>query len=190
MARLILFGPPGAGKGTQATSLSQLLAIPHISTGDIFRAAIANQSPLGIQAQSYMDRGELVPDEVVIGMIRERLAEPDTQAGWLLDGFPRTLAQADALDRLLAELNQGFDSVVSLIVPEDALVTRMLGRGRKDDTEEVIRRRLQVYQEQTAPLIDYYAKRRCLREVDGLGEVSAVTDRIVAQSLQPQVKET
>lgn len=183
MTRLILFGPPGAGKGTQAASLSQSLEIPHISTGDIFRAAIAAQSELGMKAQSYMDKGELVPDEVVIGMIKERLSQPDTAKGWLLDGFPRTIAQAEALDSLLTEIKQSYDKVLSLLVPDELLVDRMLGRGRKDDTEEVIRRRLQVYQEQTAPLIDYYGSRSALQEIDGTGEIDEVTRRIESQCL-------
>jgi len=144
VTRLILFGPPGAGKGTQAASLSEKLGIPHISTGDLFRAAIASQTSLGLKAQSFMDQGELVPDDVVVGMIRERLAEPDTQNGWLLDGFPRTLAQATALDQLLAEIEQSYDTVLTLLVPEDLLVHRMLSPRRKDDTEAVIRRRIQV----------------------------------------------
>lgn len=183
MTRLILFGPPGAGKGTQAASLSETMGIPHISTGDIFRAAIAAKSPLGMKAQSFMDQGDLVPDEVVVGMIRERLSEPDTQNGWLLDGFPRTLAQATALDQLLTEIEQSYDTVLSLLVPDDLLVERMLGRGRKDDTEAVIRRRLEVYQAQTAPLINYYKSRSALQEIDGTGAVDEVTHRIESHCL-------
>lgn len=183
MVRLILFGPPGAGKGTQAASLCESLAVPHISTGDIFRAAISAQSPLGVKAQTFMDRGELVPDEVVVGMIRERLTQSDTSSGWILDGFPRTLAQAETLDSLLSELDQSYDTVISLKVPDELLVQRMLGRGRKDDTEDVIRRRLQVYQEQTAPLIDYYRDRNSLQDVNGTGDIKEVTTRIQQQCL-------
>ncbi len=183
MVRLILFGPPGAGKGTQAALLCELLSVPHISTGDLFREAIAAQSELGLKAQSYMDQGNLVPDQVVIEMIHDRLSQSDIQSGWILDGFPRTLAQAEALDDLLVELNQPYNTVVSLIVPNDFLVERMLGRGRKDDTEEVIRRRLQVYQAQTSPLIEYYRDRNMLQEIDGTGDVSEITLRIQQECL-------
>lgn len=178
MTRLILFGPPGAGKGTQAAALSRKLEIPHISTGDIFRAAISAKTPLGMKAQSYMDKGDLVPDEVVVGMIRDRLGESDTKSGWLLDGFPRTLPQADALDQLLQEIGQSYDAVLSLLVPDELLIERMLNRGRKDDTEAVIRRRLEVYQADTAPLIEYYKERSALQEVEGTGDVEEVTHRI------------
>ena len=163
--------------------LRDSLSVPHISTGDIFRGAIAAQSELGQKAQSYMDRGELVPDEVVVGMIRDRLSQSDTQFGWILDGFPRTLAQAEALDQLLKELSQPYNTVVSLVVPDDLLIQRMLGRGRKDDTEDVIRRRLEVYQEQTAPLINYYRDRSALQEIDGTGEINEITNRIQKQCL-------
>ena len=178
MVRLIFFGPPGAGKGTQAVAVANLLQVPHISTGDLFRAAVSAQSALGLKAQSYLDQGELVPDDVVVDMIQERLTEDDTQSGWILDGFPRTLAQAQALDTLLAHLGQAYDRVVNLEVPDAVLVERMLSRGRNDDTETVIRRRLQVYQDQTAPLIDYYRDRKRLVDIDGHTTVDEVTTRI------------
>jgi adenylate kinase len=175
MARFILFGPPGAGKGTQASVLSSLLSFPHISTGDLFRAAVTEQTPLGMQAQTFLDRGELVPDEVVIGMIQERLAEKDSQPGWLLDGFPRTVPQAHALDTLLSSLSQSINRVINLKVSDEFLLERLLSRGRKDDTEEVIRRRLQVYREQTAPLIQFYCDRNQLTDIDGSAPVETVT---------------
>lgn len=178
MARLILFGPPGAGKGTQAVELSTRFAVPHISTGDLFRAAVAEQTALGVKAQEYLDRGELVPDNLVIDMIRERLVQPDAQAGWLLDGFPRTVPQAQALDELLSSINQGLDRVVNLAVPDAFLLERLLGRGRKDDNEEVIRRRLQVYHDQTAPLIRFYGDRHQLTDIDGSAPVEVVTAAI------------
>jgi adenylate kinase len=178
VVRLIFFGPPGAGKGTQAVAVANLLQVPHISTGDLFRAAVSAQSALGLKAQSYLDQGELVPDDVVVDMIQERLTEDDTQSGWILDGFPRTLAQAQALDTLLAHLGQAYDRVVNLEVPDAVLVERMLSRGRNDDTETVIRRRLQVYQDQTAPLIDYYRDRKRLVDIDGHTTVDEVTARI------------
>lgn len=180
MARLILFGPPGAGKGTQAVSLAADFKIPHISTGDLFRAAISGQTPLGLKVQSYLDQGQLVPDQVVIDMVRERLAQSDTAGGWLLDGFPRTIPQAQTLDELLQEMNQRCDRVLNLQVPEQVLVTRMLSRGRKDDTEVVIQDRLQVYHQQTAPILDFYRDRNCLVDIDGDTTVEAVTDRIKA----------
>ncbi len=178
MVRLILFGPPGSGKGTQAASLSSCLQVPHISTGELLRAAVANNTSLGKDAKAYLDRGELVPDAVVIDMIRERLSQGDTQSGWLLDGFPRNLPQADALDALLAEIGQEYEHVVNLQVPEDVLVARMMDRGRKDDTEKVIRRRLQVYQTQTAPLIQFYGDRDRLVNINGNQTVDTVTANI------------
>lgn len=180
MARLILFGPPGAGKGTQAVSLAADFEIPHISTGDLFRAAISGQTPLGLKVQSYLDQGQLVPDQVVIDMVQERLVQSDTASGWLLDGFPRTIPQAQTLDQLLQEMNQRCDRVINLQVPERVLVTRMLSRGRKDDTEAVIQERLQVYHQETAPILDYYRDRDCLVDIDGDTTVEAVTDRIKA----------
>lgn len=186
MARLIFLGPPGAGKGTQAHILAESLQIPHISTGDILRTAKNLGTPLGLKAKSYMDKGELVPDELVLQMVEERLSQPDAQAGWILDGFPRNVSQATFLDKLLQKLGQGYDSVLNLEVPDEALVVRLLERGRKegrsDDTEEVIRRRLEVYRNQTAPLIDFYQGSRSLVSVDGnrsLEEVTYVLKRVV-----------
>lgn len=180
MARLILFGPPGAGKGTQAVTLAADFSIPHISTGDLFRAAISGKTPLGLKVQSYLDQGQLVPDQVVIDMVQERLAQSDTAGGWLLDGFPRTIPQAQTLDKLLQEMNQSCDRVINLQVPQQTLVTRMLSRGRKDDTEAVIQDRLQVYHTETAPILDFYRERNCLADIDGDTTVEAVTDRIKA----------
>jgi adenylate kinase len=182
MARFILFGPPGAGKGTQAALLSTLLTTPHISTGDLFRAAVAEKTPLGVKAQLYLDRGELVPDEVVIGMIQDRLGCEDARQGWLLDGFPRTLPQAHALDVLLEAIHQAIDCVVNLKVSDEFLVERLLGRGlkegRKDDTEKVICRRLQIYRDQTAPLIQFYRDRKQLVDIEGGTAVEVVTASI------------
>ncbi|GAP98391.1 adenylate kinase [Leptolyngbya sp. NIES-2104] len=183
MARLIFVGPPGAGKGTQSKFLADSHQIPHISTGDILREAVAAQTPLGVKAQGYMDRGELVPDQLVIDLIRERLGKSDAASGWILDGFPRNVAQAEFLDVLLDELNQGCDRVINFDVPDDVLVTRMLSRGRKDDNEETIRRRLEVYREQTAPLIHYYESREKMVTIDGdqsMEEVAAALNQVCA----------
>ncbi|KAM3094854.1 adenylate kinase [Phormidesmis sp. 146-35] len=182
MARLIFLGPPGAGKGTQAMVLASLKQIPHISTGEILRAAVAGQTTLGVKAKGYMDRGELVPDQLVIDLIRERLGESDAEAGWILDGYPRNVAQADSLAELVTELGQTLDRVVNLDVPDETLVERLLSRGRKDDSEKVIRRRLEVYREQTAPLIKYYEAHQNLTTVDGdrpLEEVTTALKEIV-----------
>ncbi|MDY7014122.1 MAG: adenylate kinase [Cyanobacteriota bacterium] len=173
--RLIFLGPPGAGKGTQAKRLAELMEIPHISTGEILRSAIALGTPLGTQAKKYVDAGELVPDELMLDLIGERLAQPDAQKGWILDGFPRNVEQAEFLDKLLVELQQQVDCVLSLKVPDEVLVARLLGRGRKDDSEETIRRRLEVYREQTAPVNDFYQERRFLSVVDGDRAPEAVT---------------
>lgn len=175
MARLIFLGPPGAGKGTQAKTLATGWRIPHISTGDILRSAMREQSSLGIKAQGYVDRGELVPDQLVQEMVVERLNYPDTQPGWILDGFPRNVSQAGFLDDLLEKLAQDHARVVNLEVPDQVLVTRLLGRGRQDDTEEIIRRRLEVYRQETAPLIDYYRDRHQLVSVDGNQSLEKVT---------------
>ncbi|BAS54300.1 MULTISPECIES: adenylate kinase [Leptolyngbya] len=183
MARLIFVGPPGAGKGTQSKFLADAHQIPHISTGDILRESVAAKTSLGVQAQGYMDRGELVPDQLVIDLIRERLSKPDAQSGWILDGFPRNVAQAEFLDALLSELHQGCDRVVNFDVPDPVLLVRLLSRGRKDDNEETIRRRLEVYREQTAPLISYYESQQKLVTVNGdqsMDEVAAALNQVVA----------
>ncbi|WP_298175567.1 adenylate kinase [Saccharomonospora sp.] len=177
MTRVVLVGPPGAGKGTQATTLSQRLGVPHISTGDLFRKHVGEETPLGREAKRYLDSGELVPDTVTNEMVRERLAEPDAKSGFLLDGFPRNTKQADVLGEILAENGESLDAVIELKVPEDELVKRLLGRGRADDTEEVIRRRQQVYRSETAPLLEYYSD--ILVTVDGIGDVDEVSTRVL-----------
>lgn len=180
--RLLLLGPPGAGKGTQAKTLVENLGVPQISTGDMLRAAVAAASDVGKLAQAYMDRGDLVPDDVVIGVARERLSKPDCEKGFILDGFPRTRAQAEALDEMLGEMGTSLEACVSLEVGEDELVARLLKRaeleGRSDDDEETIRNRMQVYRNQTEPLTGYYRKKRVLREVDGIGTVDEIQDRV------------
>ena len=175
---LIFLGPPGAGKGTQAAILAEKFAIPHISTGEMLREAIADQTSLGKKAQSYVDKGELVPDELLLDLIRDRLLQADAQKGWILDGFPRNLNQAKFLDNLIVEIAQTCDCVLNLQVTDDLLVTRLLDRGRKDDNEETIRRRLLVYQEQTAPLISYYQDKGNLQTVDGNPNPEEVTQAL------------
>jgi adenylate kinase len=184
MTSLLLIGPPGAGKGTQATLIAEKLAIPHISTGAIFRANVAEGTDLGLEAQSYMERGEYVPDSVTNAMVRNRLAVPDTGNGFLLDGYPRTLAQVDELDTILADLAKHLDAVVEITADVDELTQRLLARaakeGRADDTEDVIRRRMQVYAEQTEPIVAVYTERGIVRKVDGMGSIEDVNERIVA----------
>jgi adenylate kinase len=177
VTRLVLVGPPGAGKGTQAITLSERLGIPHISTGDLFRAHVGEQTPLGQEAKRYMDSGELVPDSVTNEMVRERLSEPDAKSGFLLDGFPRNTKQAEVLGQILSEEELGLDAVIQLKVAEDVVVNRLLARGRADDNEEVIRRRQQIYLSETAPLLEYYAG--ILITVDGVGEVDEVAARVL-----------
>jgi adenylate kinase len=186
VTRLIFLGPPGAGKGTQAKTLADYCNIPHISTGDILRQAMKEQTPLGIKAQSYVDSGELVPDQLVQEMVEERLLQPDAQSGWILDGFPRKVTQAAFLQELLQKMHlPSGERVVNLDVPDDVVVERLLQRGRKDDTEEVIRRRLEIYRTETAPLIDYYRDRHQLLSVNGnqsQEEVTADLQKVIAAS--------
>ncbi|WP_203338570.1 adenylate kinase [Nocardioides limicola] len=182
--RLIIMGPPGAGKGTQAAGVADQYGIPAISTGDIFRANVSEGTALGVEAQRYMDAGEYVPDEITNAMVRDRLAAEDCKPGFLLDGYPRTLAQVEVLDGILADAGTPLDAVLVLTVDSEELVQRLLARaqveGRADDTEEVIRRRQEVYSEQTAPLIAVYGERGVLVSVDGMGEVDEVSARISA----------
>jgi adenylate kinase len=179
-----LIGAPGAGKGTQAVQLAETFGIPAISTGDIFRYNVKNETELGKLAKSFMDRGEYVPDSVTNDLVRSRLAEADAAAGFLLDGYPRTAEQVVELDGMLEAAGTQLDAVVLLTADTDEVVRRLLNRaveqGRADDTEDVIRRRLEVYEEQTAPLINVYASRNLVVTIDGLGEVAEVTGRITA----------
>ena len=179
---LILLGPPGAGKGTQGHRLSERYNIPEISTGDILRSAVQKRTPLGREAKSYMDRGALVPDEVMIGIIRERLAQDDTERGFILDGFPRTVAQAEALSRLSEEQQRPIEHVISIAVPQEELLQRLAGRrqleGRQDDTDEAIRHRLEVYERETAPLIDHYRRQGLLRCIVGVGTIDEIFQRV------------
>lgn len=202
--RIILMGPPGSGKGTQAAFISKELNIPHISTGDMFRKAISDNTQLGTKAKEYMDTGKLVPDEVTVGIVKERLQEPDCQKGFLLDGFPRTLAQAEALDEIMVALEQKIEAVVDIQVPREALLKRLTGRRmckcgasyhvifsppaetgrcdkcgeelyqRDDDKEATINNRLDVYSNQTQPLIEFYAKQGLLKTIDGNQEIEKV----------------
>jgi adenylate kinase len=180
--RLIIMGPPGAGKGTQAKFIAEHFRIPAISTGDIFRANVSEGTELGIQAKRFMDAGDYVPDEVTNLMVRNRIDEPDAANGFLLDGYPRTLAQVEELDGMIKFTGHQLDAVVCLTVDQDEIVSRLLQRaqveGRADDTEDVIRRRQELYVEQTEPLIEVYQQRGIVVEVDGMGEVTDVTNRI------------
>jgi len=208
--KLILLGPPGAGKGTQAKLLSERLSVPQIATGDILRAAVKQGTPMGLKAKAFMDAGALVPDDVVVGIVRERLQEEDCSGGFILDGFPRTAAQAEALKEMLASLGKSLEAVISLEVDTEALVRRLTGRRtcrecgrgfhvdfdppkaegacdaccgelyqRDDDREETIRRRLEVYAEQTQPLIDYYRREGLLTPVDGMLPIAEVQDQVL-----------
>jgi adenylate kinase len=180
--RIILMGPPGAGKGTQAKVVAEHFGVPAISTGDIFRFNVSEGTELGVKAKQYMDAGEYVPDEITNLMVRNRIDESDAEPGFLLDGYPRTLSQVEELDGMIKFTGHELDAVVVLTVDNEELVQRLLARaetdGRSDDTEDVIRRRQEVYAEQTEPLIDVYRKRNLLIEVDGMGAVDEVTKRI------------
>jgi adenylate kinase len=177
--RLIFIGPPGAGKGTQSQRLIDKLQVPHLSTGDMLRDAVQKQTPEGRRAIEFMDRGKLVPDDIILAMVARRIAEADCAKGCLLDGFPRTLAQAEALDSLLARQKIPLDAVVELRVDEDALVRRLSERGRADDRPEVIRERLDTYRRQTEPLVEYYRQKGLLRSVNGDGTPDDVAERIL-----------
>jgi len=182
--RLALLGPPGSGKGTQGIELKDSLGIPHISSGDLLRSAVKQRTALGVEAETFMDAGMLVPDDLVLGMMGERLQQDDCRDGFLLDGFPRTVNQGEALQAMLAEVAAPLDHVISLTVDEEQLVERLRGRreteARDDDKETTVRLRLSIYREQTAPLLDYYSKLELLRDVDGIGTREEISRRILA----------
>ncbi|HKZ10592.1 MAG TPA: adenylate kinase [Rhodanobacteraceae bacterium] len=182
--RIVLLGAPGSGKGTQAKRLKAELTLAHISTGDLLRAAVKAGTPLGLQAKAVMEAGQLVSDDIVLGLLEERLAQPDTQSGFILDGYPRNIAQADALDALLRRVGQPLHVVVKLNVPDADIVKRCEIRfeqeHRADDNPETVRKRLGVYAEQTAPVADFYAQRGLLTEIDGVGTIEAIGDRVLA----------
>jgi adenylate kinase len=208
--RLVIMGPPGAGKGTQAAMIANRFSIPHVSTGDIFRKNLKEGTPLGLKAKEYMDKGLLVPDETVVAIVKDRLSEEDCQKGFLLDGFPRTVAQAGTLDEVLEEMDMEIDSVINIAVPKEVLIERAVGRRvckncgatyhvkykspsrpglcdecdgeliqRDDDKEETVVKRIEVYLEQTQPLMDYYAKRGLLVNIDGGQGIAKVEEQIV-----------
>mgnify|MGYP001757724280 CR=1 FL=1 len=185
--RLLIMGPQGVGKGTQAALLSEHYGIPAISTGDIFRYNLKNHTELGKQVQGYLDKGELVPDELTNSIVKDRLAQDDAKSGWILDGYPRNASQVQALDRMLEELGTPLDHVVALEAERDVLLERMQKRaveqGRSDDTPEVIAKRLETYEKETAPLLDIYDSRGQLVEVDGVGDIKEINNRIVESCL-------
>lgn len=178
MTRVIMFGLPGAGKGTQSVLLAQSLGVPHVSTGDLFRANIGENTPLGQEAKKYLDAGQLVPSSVTNAMVKDRLAQSDAKDGFILDGYPRTVDQAEALSGVLAELGQKVDVVLSFVLPEDVVVERMLARGRADDTEEIIKGRLAIHKNETEPLLDFY--KDLVVSIDAVGSVDEVQARALA----------
>ncbi len=184
MTRLVIIGPPGAGKGTQARGIADRFGIPAISTGDIFRENVANKTDLGLEAKRYMDAGQYVPDDLTNALVRSRLGEPDASRGFLLDGYPRTTDQVRELDEILADNGVSLDAVIELEADQEVVIQRLLGRaaeqGRSDDTEDVIRTRLQVYAKQTAGLIDAYGERGLIVAVNGIGSVAEVGENILA----------
>jgi len=182
--RIVFVGPPGAGKGTQAERMIDRYKMAHLSTGDMLRAARDAQTEVGKKADEYMSSGRLVPDEIIIGVIADRLKESDCETGYLLDGFPRTTAQAEALDGMLAEQGTPLNAVVELRVPDEELFRRLAGRGRADDTPDVIRQRLVAYSDQTKPLIDYYTKQDLLKSIDGMGDIDAIFS-LIREELDP-----
>lgn len=175
--RMVFIGPPGAGKGTQAERLVKTYKMAHLSTGDMLRAARDAKTEVGVKAEQYMSSGALVPDAIIVDIIAERLAQSDCAEGYLLDGFPRTIAQAEALDGMLAKKGTALDVVLELQVPEEELFRRLAGRGRADDNPDVIRQRLVAYRKQTEPLLDYYRRRSLLKSIDGLGTVDEIFGR-------------
>lgn len=186
--RIILFGPPGAGKGTQAKLLEIKLDVPQLSTGDMFRSAIKNKTPLGVKVSEILASGQLVPDETVVNLVGETINQPAYQKGYILDGFPRTVPQAEAFDQLLKDNNQKLDAFITLEVPEGELITRISsrGEGREDDTPEKVKVRLDVYQEETAPVKEYYQAKGMLHSIDGVGTVEDIFERITEKLGIPQ----
>lgn len=180
MLKIVLLGAPGSGKGTQSQKLVAEYGVPQVSTGDLLRNAVAEKTELGLKAKKAMDAGELVSDDIVVGMIRDRLQQPDAENGFILDGFPRSEAQAVVLDELLTELGRPLQRVVHLQVDQEEIVQRLMARGRADDNEEIIRNRMEVFQEQTQPLVKYYQDRGLLAAVKGVGELDEIFARIKA----------